>query len=95
MIIKGKIYKIRPYVDSECLDLNNIGFMESEEGIQLNGQIIKIIPILLEELRIKGITSDKVEVDGDIEFKQIITLLGRPSLLPVPTLRVRTIDKVS
>jgi hypothetical protein len=95
MKIQGKIYKIRPYEDSECHNFHYIGFLESDDGIQLDGQTIKIIPLLIEELWTKELTIEKVEVDGDIEFKQIITLSGKRSFYPVPTLQVRTIAMVS
>ncbi|GAB7386215.1 hypothetical protein BSNK01_00500 [Bacillaceae bacterium] len=88
MKIRGKIVKKRPYVDIEEKDINCITFVDVEDGIDVNGDKIKIIPILSDDSKIPQQIGESVEVDGKIEFKKIVTPSGKRNLSPVPVVRL-------
>lgn len=87
MKIKGKIVKKRPYFDNEDKTINCITFLEVENGIIVNGETIKIIPILSTDSAMTKAVGEDIEVEGEIEYKRIFTSSGKRCLSPIPTLR--------
>jgi hypothetical protein len=87
MKVKGKIVRKRPYFDHEDGSINCITFLEVENAITINGEAIKIIPILCTESSLTQNVGDNVEVEGEIEYKRIFTSSGKRCLSPIPTLR--------
>jgi len=86
MIISGKIVKKRTYFDHEDVNINCIAFLELERGIVVNGDRLKIIPILSQESMVPQMVGESIEIDGDIVFKKIVTAFGSVSTSPIPTL---------
>lgn len=95
MKVKGKIVRRRPYLDNEYRNVISILFLELESGIELNGDQIKIIPILSEESMSSEDIGENVEVEGEIVFRQILTASGKRNSSPVPTLLPERILSVS
>ncbi|MFC4769748.1 hypothetical protein [Effusibacillus consociatus] len=89
MKISGKIVKKRTYIDNEDRNINCITFLELDKGITVNGDRIKIIPLLSEETMVPQNVGDNIEVDGEIIFKKIFTMFGNLSSSPIPTLMNR------
>jgi len=93
MRIKGKIFKKRSYIDNDFSDVNCIAFVEIDNGINVDGDTIRIIPILCDRSSISKGVGESIEVEGNIEFKSITTRSGKRNLSPVPVLRLtRTIS---
>jgi hypothetical protein len=87
MKIKGKIVRKRPYFDHEDGSVNCITFLEVENAIIINGESIKIIPILCTDSTMTKAVGENIEVEGEIEYKRIFTSSGKRCLSPIPTLR--------
>lgn len=94
MKVKGKIVRTRPYFDLEYRNVNAIMFLELDAGIELNGDRIKIIPILSEESTLSQEVGESIEVEGEIVFRQILTASGKRNSSPIPTLVPERIYKV-
>lgn len=94
MKMKGKIVRTRPYFDIEYKNVNAIMFLELETGIELNGDRIKIIPILSEDSMLAQEVGESVEVEGEIVFRRILTASGKRNSSPIPTLLPERIHKV-
>jgi hypothetical protein len=84
MKIKGEVYKKRTYLDHTKQKGMNISFLELDECIKLNGDLIKFIPIFCANLNV----GEKIELDGVICNEYIITSTGKRSYEPVPAIRV-------
>jgi hypothetical protein len=84
MKIKGKVYKKRTYLDQTKQEGMNISFLELDECIKLNGDLIKFIPIFGANFNV----GEKIEMDGVIRNEYIITSMGKRSYEPVPAIRV-------
>lgn len=95
MKVSGKIVRKRAYFDSEDVNVDSIVFLEIDNGIEVNGDKIKIIPVLAEEILIPQKVGDNVELEGEIIYREIITPSGKKNSSPVPTLRLDKVDKVS
>lgn len=95
MKVSGKIVRKRAYFDSEDVNINCITFLEIDDGIMVNGDKIKIIPILSEDSLIPQTIGENVEVEGEIVFKQIVTSSGKRNSSPMPILQPKRIEKVS
>ena len=95
MRIRGKIFKKRPYPNHGHKNINCISFLEAEHVVQVGEDRIKILPILSEESAVSWIIGEKVEIEGKIEWKRIITSVGKPSFLPIPVLVLQDIKKIS
>ncbi|MEW9673707.1 hypothetical protein [Ammoniphilus sp. 3BR4] len=93
MRVQGKIFKKRPYLNSENKNINCIAFMEMSDGVEINGDHVKIIPILINDAELKHIVGENIEVDGEIRFERILTMTGIRSLHPIPVLQVYSIWK--
>lgn len=89
MKIKGKIVKKRPYTDAEIRNVNCITFLEIDDGLVVNGDTVKILPILSHEQMIPQKVGEVIEVDGDMIYKQIITSSGKRSMSAIPTLSAK------
>lgn len=86
MKVKGKIVRKRPYFDDEDHSINCITFLEIENAIMVNGEPIKIIPILCQDSVLTQSVGENIEIEGEISFKRICTASGKRSLSPIPTL---------
>ncbi|GAX89965.1 hypothetical protein [Effusibacillus lacus] len=95
MKITGKIVRKRAYFDSEDTNVNCIAFIEIDDGVLVNGDKIKIIPMLSDGSQIPQDIGESVEIEGEIVFKQIFTSSGKRNSSPVPILQPSRIDKVS
>ncbi|MFC4769281.1 hypothetical protein [Effusibacillus consociatus] len=95
MRVTGKIVRKRAYFDTTDRDINCIAFIEIDDGIFVNGDKIKIIPILGEESRIPQSIGENIAVEGEIVFKQIVTSSGKRNSSPVPILQPKRVEKVS
>jgi hypothetical protein len=84
MKIKGKVYKKRTYLDQTKQEGMKISFLELDECIKLNGDLIKFIPIFGANFNV----GEKIEMDGVIRNEYIITSMGKRSYEPVPAIRV-------
>lgn len=93
MRIRGEIFKTRSYPNYGHKKFNCISFLEVEHEVLVGEDKLKIIPILSEESDISGTVGEKVEVQGKIEWKRIITSTGKPSFLPIPVLVLQDIKK--
>lgn len=94
MKLKGKIVRTRPYFDEEYRNVNAIMFLELDSGIELNGDRIKIIPILSEETMLPQEVGASIEVEGEIVFRRILTASGKRNASPIPTLMPERIREV-
>lgn len=93
MKLKGTIFKKRTYFDNKCRDLNCITFIEVEPGLLLDGCMIKILPILSTSCAMMKNEGDTVEVEGNVEFQSITTVMGIRNLHPVPVMKeIRSIS---
>ncbi|MEW9672119.1 hypothetical protein [Ammoniphilus sp. 3BR4] len=88
MRLTGEIFRKRHYFDHDDKRNNCITFILCEKGILFKGDIIKIIPILSNELEITKGVGEKIEVEGKIEFRCITTPNGERSRLPIPVIRL-------
>lgn len=95
MRIRGEIFKKRSYPNHGHKKFNCISFLEVEHEVLVGEDRIKIIPILSEESDVSGIVGKRVEAQGKIEWKRIITPTGKPSFLPLPVLVLQDIKKIS
>lgn len=95
MRVTGKIVRKRAYFDTEDRNINCIAFIEVDDGLLVNGDKIKIIPILSDDSRIPQTIGESVLVEGDIVFKRIVTSSGKRNSSPVPILQPNKIVKVS
>lgn len=86
MKISGKIYNKRTYIDDYSQTITSILFVELEEMIKVNGEMIKFIPMICGSLSDYCI-GEKIEVDGIISFESIKTLKGIRSYSPIPVIR--------
>ncbi|MEW9673451.1 hypothetical protein [Ammoniphilus sp. 3BR4] len=87
MKFKGVIYKKRAYVDREKPNVTDILFIELEEKIDVNGETIRIIPILSYKPSSYRV-GEQVEVNGEVRFESILTSTGKRSFSPIPVIRV-------
>jgi hypothetical protein len=94
VIIKGKVYNKRPYVDKHKQNVTNILFIEIEKAIQINGDMIKLIPIL-SQFSANYCVGEQIEADGEIKFENITTPTGKPCFLPIPVLIPKFMDKIN
>jgi hypothetical protein len=94
MKIRGEIYKKRFYPYHEYENINCICFLKIDDAIKLGTDRIKVIPILSEESAVSKDIGKFIEIDGEIEWRHIITPLGRRSFLPTPILRLRNVKQV-
>jgi hypothetical protein len=94
MKIRGEIFKKRFYPYHEYENINCICFLKIDDSIEIGKDRIKVIPILSEESTVSNNIGKFIEVDGEIEWRQIITPLCRWSFLPTPILRLRNIKRV-
>ena len=94
MKIKGKVYNKRPYIDKQKQNVKNILFIEIEKAIQINGDVIKLIPILSQSSANYSV-GEQIEVDGEIKLEHIMTPTGKPCFLPIPVLIPKFIDKIN
>ncbi|BCJ86364.1 hypothetical protein [Effusibacillus dendaii] len=95
MKLTGRIVRKRAYFDSEDRNINCITFLEIDDGVVVNGDKIKIIPILSEDSQIPQAVGESVEVEGEIQFKQIVTSSGKRNSSLMPILQPNRINKVS
>ncbi|MED4226330.1 hypothetical protein [Neobacillus cucumis] len=95
MRIRGKIFKKRPYPKLLYNNINCISFLEVEHGIQVEGDHIKIIPILSEESYVSPLVGEKVEIEGELKWRRIITSSGKLSFSPIPVFMLQDIKRVS
>ncbi|MDQ1005295.1 hypothetical protein QFZ28_005873 [Neobacillus niacini] len=86
MRIRGKIYNKRSYIDDYKQNKTSILFVELEEKLKVNGEMIKFIPMICAGLSDFSI-GEKVEVDGIVRFESIKTLKGNLSFSPIPVIR--------
>jgi hypothetical protein len=91
MKIRGKIYNKRSY--QESLKQIHILFVEVDEAVQVNGEMIKLLPILSERSIIDFCIGEKIEADGDIQFEKIVTKIGKRSFQPIPVFQTNTTKK--
>ncbi|MEW9673765.1 hypothetical protein [Ammoniphilus sp. 3BR4] len=94
MKIKGKLFKKRHYHDLEFKKINCLSFLEIDNVVKVDGDRIKVIPVLSEESAISPNLGVSVEIDGEIEWKQIVTPMGNLISLPMPVLRLENIKKI-
>jgi hypothetical protein len=94
MKIRGEIYNKRSYQDPLRQNKMNILFVEVEEAVQVNGDMIKVLPIVSEQSFIDYSVGEKIEADGEIKFESIVTITGKRCFLPVPVFRTLTHQKV-
>ncbi|MES0857604.1 hypothetical protein ABS784_15520 [Geobacillus sp. G4] len=87
MRVAGTIVKKRSYFDSEDKNINCILFIESDEEIVVNGDKIKIIPVLARGSAVSRNEGEHIEVDGEVVFKKIKTSLGHLSFCPIPAIK--------
>jgi hypothetical protein len=87
MKIKGVIYKKRAYVDREKPNVTVILFIELEEKIDVNGEAIRIIPILSSYPSSYRV-GEQIEVSGEVRYESIWTSTGQRSLSPIPVIRI-------
>jgi hypothetical protein len=92
--IRGEIFKKRTYPKLLYNNINCISFLEVEHGIQVEGDHIKIIPILSEESDVSLLVGEIVEIEGEIKWKRIITSSGKLSFSPIPVFMLQDIKKV-
>lgn len=92
--IKGVVFKKRPYLKQNYTKMICISFLEIEHAIQLGEDTLKITPILSTEALGSWAVGDEIDVEGIIQLIRIITLLGKPSLLPIPVLVVKDINEI-
>ncbi len=86
MKIKGVIYKKRVYVDREKPNVTTILFIELEEKIDINGETIRIIPILSSNPSSYRV-GEQIEVNGEVRFECIWTSTGKLSFSQIPVIR--------
>lgn len=87
MWVRGKVFKQRRYIDSKYSRIKSILFITMEEAISVNGEKIKVIPILTEDPYNHHEIGENIDVDGEIEYLNILTPLGQRSIHPIPVLR--------
>jgi hypothetical protein len=87
MKIKGDIYKKRAYVDREKPNVTVILFIELEEKIDVNGEAIRIIPIL-SSFPSSYSVGEQIEVSGEVRYESIWTSTGQRSFSPIPVIRI-------
>ncbi|WP_018133458.1 hypothetical protein [Effusibacillus pohliae] len=95
MKITGKIVRKRAYFDTDDRTINCIAFLEIDDGLLVNGDKIKIIPVLGEDSLIPQASGENVEIEGEIVFKQIVTSSGKRNSSPIPILQPTRIHQVS
>lgn len=94
MKIRGEVFKQRPYPKLWYNNNNCIFFLEAEHGVQVGEDRIKILPILSEELEVSLLVGERVEIEGEIQWKRIITPSGKLSFSPIPVFMMQDIEKL-
>lgn len=86
MKITGIVFRKRSYRDYEYAYMGCITFLEIQNEVHINGERLKIIPLLSRNPDLTGEVGEWMEVDGDLEMKRILALNGNRNLLPIPVL---------
>ena len=86
MKIRGVICKKRSYRDNDKKKVTDIIFIEVAEKIKINGDLIKIIPIISDHPSSYCI-GEEIEVNRKVRLESILTYGGIRSFSPIPVIR--------
>ncbi|MBK5463519.1 hypothetical protein [Peribacillus sp. TH27] len=88
MIVEGDIYRKRDYIDYDPF-FNYIIFLELKVNIEINGDNIKILPVICNRSRIRYKVGDSIKLQGRLLFKKISTSMGTRCVSPVPVFKLK------